>query len=441
MSILDDTPSVLAILDTTTSISAPLSDPSGIDATILDALRSCGVELPDIPPPFEPSILVPLGQYDVHDATSCVDGIYMVPLDFLMNPDPDTIDTIGTIDVDSKREVRRLVPARIPTAPYSMGLSFERSGWQAPGYRHPIVQEMEAVCVDPKLLIRIPTPPPSPLPLEPVHDADLEDAAEAFLALQVAGAAHEDDESGDESEPESDSDSDGDDDALDSDFEERPKLQTRARAIRPLPRRVTLKVSLPPSTCRAASLPTPAPATAASPSKKRKAVRTAGPRATKQAAVASPTSDVPAAVPVLLGCADPPAAVRGVPAHYEHLSELGCTLLGRGMLCNIDGCTQRTSSIADMGRHIRVHIPQRLSCDGCPQTYSRPDSLKRHVHKNRSGGHCSDARVEFLATFNELPAVLKVRAGRMAGTTEVAMNKELNKMFNALFAASKARKT
>ncbi|KAJ7131334.1 hypothetical protein C8R44DRAFT_978219 [Mycena epipterygia] len=177
MSILDDTLSVLAILDTTASIAAPLSDPIGIDATILG-----GVELPDIPPPFEPLILVPLGRNDVHDTTSCVDGSYMVPLDFLTNPDPDTIDTIDV-------------------------------------------------------------------------------------------------------------------------------------------------------------------------------------------------------------------------------------------------------------------TPQRLSCDGCPQTYAHPGSLKRHVDRNRSGGHFSDARVEFLATFNELPAVLNVRTGRMAGTPDVAVNKELNKMFNALFAASKARKT
>ncbi|KAJ7094387.1 hypothetical protein C8R44DRAFT_890418 [Mycena epipterygia] len=94
-----------------------------------------------------------------------------------------------------------------------------------PGFPPPpyIVREMEAMSVDPKFLICIPMLSPAPIPLEPVHDADLKDVAEASLALQFAAALHEDHKS------------DGDDDdTLDSDFEERPKPQD-THAIRPLP--------------------------------------------------------------------------------------------------------------------------------------------------------------------------------------------------------------
>ncbi|KAJ7131434.1 hypothetical protein C8R44DRAFT_774828 [Mycena epipterygia] len=112
------------------------------------------------------------------------------------------------------------------------------------------------------------------------------------------------------------------------------------------------------------------------------------------------------------------------------------------MLCNIRGCTQRTSSIADMGRHIVVHFDDYIPCTGCPKTYARPDSLARHMQK-AGDAHTSDARVKFLETFNDLPAVVEMNARQMMGCSKldhVRFDKDLDKMFTALFAASKAPK-
>ncbi|KAJ7933609.1 hypothetical protein B0H13DRAFT_1952881 [Mycena leptocephala] len=79
-----------------------------------------------------------------------------------------------------------------------------------------------------------------------------------------------------------------------------------------------------------------------------------------------------------------PANSAGISPAYWPLLRLGCTVLGRGMACNIDGCLQTTKNFADMGRHVpAVHFPQQVksSCEGCPRTFSRRDALKRHVDK------------------------------------------------------------
>ncbi|KAJ7131379.1 hypothetical protein C8R44DRAFT_774747 [Mycena epipterygia] len=110
------------------------------------------------------------------------------------------------------------------------------------------------------------------------------------------------------------------------------------------------------------------------------------------------------------------------------------------MLCNIGGCTQHTGNFADMDRHILTHYPRRLPCLGCPATFARTDSLKRHV-KRSTDGHRSAARKALVVSFNELPCVIKMR-GECPEEKKAyeTLNKDLNSMFATLLVASKIPK-
>ncbi|KAJ7757264.1 hypothetical protein DFH07DRAFT_772968 [Mycena maculata] len=275
-------------------------------------------------------------------------------------------------------------------------------------------------------------------PSSPVHTVSpsalaLDHAAQAFVADRVAGAAHEDDESGDEV--------DADDVVADPDFEAISAPRTPPRAICPLPGRVF------PNSSRTArsSRRVPAPASSSSStsrsapsSKKRKPARAAGPRATKKAAVRTRAGG-PAPLPLVPSTsraanhACGTSATRSVPEKYQYLLGLGCTVSGRGMLCNIKGCTRRTGNFADMDRHMVVHYPQRLECEGCPGTFSRKDPLLRHIEQKGGSAHLTKKRKAFTKAFRALPTVSKMREECSPDNlSQGKLNAELEPMFETL---------
>ncbi|KAJ7735607.1 hypothetical protein DFH07DRAFT_967071 [Mycena maculata] len=267
----------------------------------------------------------------------------------------------------------------------------------------------------------------------------LDYAAKSFVAARVAAAAHEDDESEDESD-----ESDEDDEDADPDFKAIAVPRAPPRAVRPLPGRVMSKAS--PAAPPLPSRRVPAPSSSstsgsASNSRKRKPTRAAGPRATKKAAVRSVT-DAPAPLPLVANHSASPntsGTYAGVPEQYHHLIDMGCTLSGHGMACNIRGCTRRTGNLADMTRHIVVHFPDRQKCKGCPVTYARVDALKRHVvTKNKhNDGHFSVERQVFMKKFLALPVVRKMQADCAPDNiSQCALCKELKPMFETLLLSS-----
>ncbi|KAJ7127310.1 hypothetical protein C8R43DRAFT_1211185 [Mycena crocata] len=129
-----------------------------------------------------------------------------------------------------------------------------------------------------------------------------------------------------------------------------------------------------------------------------------------------------------------PSAVKDIPDHYLYLLEQGCTVVGRGMLCNVGGCRQVTRNFADMERHILIHFPDlRVSCHGCPGTFSRGDALKRHLQKKGSS-HTNATRKAFLVKFKDLATVVRLKA-ECPSPKEV--NVPLMELFEDLFSASK----
>ncbi|KAJ7687737.1 hypothetical protein B0H17DRAFT_1180761 [Mycena rosella] len=324
MSVLDLLPFLNIDIEVDLEYDAP--SPVVDDPVILAALAACSIDL---------SKLALLPPHDI--AQPDASTTYAVPRDHLMHHD------------DSDGAVGEWVHRPKPTTPYSMGLSFEHSGWRAPEWRAPECREIESGCIDPALLMKEPE----------------------------AGLVHAlDDDDVSESE---------DDDDIGSEFENPQKLLPRV--VRPLPpsRRVsthsrtgscTAPPPSPPSTAAPAS--PPARSASAPRSKKRKAPHAAGPSSTKKAAVECSTSPLP----------------HAVPANYQPLLANGCTVIGdRRMRCNINQCSH-TGSFADMSRHMLVHFPKPLLCQGCPESFARKDALERHLQKKGSG-HVNPARRAF----------------------------------------------
>ncbi|KAJ7933563.1 hypothetical protein B0H13DRAFT_2306680 [Mycena leptocephala] len=258
------------------------------------------------------------------------------------------------------------------------------------------------------------------LPSSPLHTVspatdglnDLDDAVGTFVADRIASAAQEDNQSGDESKE--------DDGAADPDFE-----AISPGTIRPLPGCVF------PRAPRAAHLPSPAPFPESGPtssSMRRRPVR-AGRRGNK-AAVRTHTN-APAPRPLVSS-----ASYAGVPENYQFLVDMGCTVDGRGMLCNIRGCPQKTGKFADMKRHIVTHYPHRLACQGCPGTFARADSLKRH-EEQRGWKHFTEDRVAFMTIFMALPTIKRMRVQCAHDNfSQGRLNKELEAMLKARLADS-----
>jgi hypothetical protein len=366
---------------------------SPIDAAmdaLYDALYSVDL-ISHVPPNFDDSTF-PLEER-LALATTSSDGRYMLPKDHLMHYSPSIVD--GS-------EVRSWTSRPVPTTPYGMGLSFETSGWRAPAWRAPESREIEAACINPALLMIEPTPRRAAI----IHDQDI-DMPPSFEIPEAVPAEWEDEEGeGEAEEP--------NEDAVVPDLEEPPK---RARAVRPLPRRVSLKASLSASPSRASRRSAPASSSTSSSPKKRKATDSAGPRVTKKAAITtSAPSTVSFELPDIPGVTDPglpaPANSAGVSRTYWPLLRLGCTVEDDGISCNIGDCDHTTRNFGDMGRHVpAVHFRSHVerSCDGCPRTFGRRDAHKRHLLTKKKG-HFSPARKAFLKTFNQTPSVIKMRA-------------------------------
>ncbi|KAJ7907818.1 hypothetical protein B0H13DRAFT_1879267 [Mycena leptocephala] len=269
----------------------------------------------------------------------------------------------------------------------------------------------------------------------------LDQVARRFQAVRLAGAAHEDDESdSDESSSEEDYDGDAGDGGTDAqhtvDFEE--------ASPSPAPSNSKPRVKAPAKHITAAS-PTPVTSGVGN-SKKRKAKRAAGPRASKQRVVVRSTASSTQTfrMPVIPGITDahlppPPNSANIAPAFY-YLLRLGCTVVGQGMKCY--KCTQLTHNFADMRRHVAKHnrIYCQALCLGCPASFSREDAALRHMQLAK--GHCSAPRRAFLTTFNELPVVVEMRANcNMEDTKAIGtMDKALIVLFENLFASTHPRK-
>ncbi|KAJ7677681.1 hypothetical protein DFH06DRAFT_1121260 [Mycena polygramma] len=185
------------------------------------------------------------------------------------------------------------------------------------------------------------------------------------------------------------------------------------------------------------TVPTDAAAPASSehgpaPSRKRKAQRAAGPRANKRAAL----EDNMKSIPNIPGITD--AHLPPVPG-FDHIAlrfhgqlRLGCTpVSGEKMQCC--DCS-RSAAYADMWRHLECrHGYGEVPCEGCPQTFSRGDSLLRHT-RARGKSHFSAARKSAVPKFNALQEVIKLRAERPRGEKSTSKEKlDFNKMINAKF--------
>ncbi|KAJ7182966.1 hypothetical protein C8R43DRAFT_17720 [Mycena crocata] len=404
---------------------------------------------------------VSLSPSSLPPASFAPDGMYKLHRDELMHAGPPI--------VFGGREVRQWAFRPMPTAQYDMGLSFDTPGWHAPAYRSPECAAIETGCINPALLMC----DEGCHTIEPTHDFQLESAAATFQALEIATAAREDEGSDDEPESESEEQNESEggsdnDNAMDSDFEEPPKASVRPRVVRQLPRCAAHQPSQPRMSrwerrsARVAFTPTPSPSPP--PSKKRVAARQAAPRSAKKAAVsarlfaptatkaprrthprsatkATATSTAPVALPVLpargRGRARP-ADSDGIPEQYLYLRDMGCTLVSGGILCNIGGCTRRMARIQDMDRHVLTHFPAPWTCTGCPCTFARKDSWRRHHQREeKNGDHFTAAREVMVGPFNALPTVIQMRGECPPDDKDAkeALNRALKKMFNTLVAA------
>ncbi|KAJ7115656.1 hypothetical protein C8R43DRAFT_1138116 [Mycena crocata] len=133
-------------------------------------------------------------------------------------------------------------------------------------------------------------------------------------------------------------------------------------------------------------------------------------------------------------------AVKAVPDHYLHLLELGCKVVGKGMVCPVPHCRRITGNFADQERHQVVHFPElRVSCRGCPGTFSRGDALKRHMGKKGGCSHTSPARRAFLGKFQDLATVARLKAECPTEDDEATkkLNLKLMAMFEDLFSSKR----
>ncbi|KAJ7677678.1 hypothetical protein DFH06DRAFT_1316486 [Mycena polygramma] len=196
-------------------------------------------------------------------------------------------------------------------------------------------------------------------------------------------------------------------------------------------------VIAPQSPPQAHTVPTDAAAPASSehgpaPSRKRKAKRAAGRGTNKRAAL----EDNMKSIPNIPGITD--AHLPPVPG-FDHIAlrfhdqlRLGCTpVSGEKMSCC--DCSH-SAAYADMWRHLECrHGYGEVPCEGCPQTFSRGDSLLRHT-RACGKSHFSAARKSAVPKFNTLPPVIKLRAERRRGEKSTSKEKlEFNKMINAKF--------
>ncbi|KAJ6564472.1 hypothetical protein B0H19DRAFT_78934 [Mycena capillaripes] len=381
------------------SIARMASEPP-VDAA-MDAIYAAfySVGLTSVPSDFDTSTFSLETRLSV--TTPGADGTYLLPRDHLMHHTPNIVDG---------RELRVWASQPFPTTPFGMGLSFETSGWRAPAWRSPESRAVEAGCINPALLMNEPAPPP----------AEMEGLSPCFEVPHALAVDAEDDVSEDEEEEDDDEQSEA---AIDSDYAEAPK---RARAVRPLPLRVVSQSPMPPSAPRTSRSSAPVSSSCAFASsscplpKKRKAKGSAGRRATKKAAVTRPASGALTnnsfTLPTIPGVNDdpdlpPPPNSDGVPPAYWPLLRLGCTIVDRGMVCNIKGCTRQTKNFGDMGRHVpAVHYRRAVEfhCDGCPRTFTRRDAHIRHVSR-RPASHWTPARKGLLKTFKMTPSVIRMR--------------------------------
>ncbi|KAJ7778983.1 hypothetical protein B0H16DRAFT_1838108 [Mycena metata] len=299
--------------------------------------------------------------------------------------------------------------------------------------------------------------PPRPFyPYDPAETAETDSEEEAREPLpppapvakvdQPAVPTYESDDSSSDSE--SDSDSDYYDGAL---------TETNTpRVICALPGRVAPKSSLPAPRPRAAPLSVDSTPTPIRTSKKRAARKARVAAAKKRAVASTSTSPTPVAVAVrpantaLVG-SDPTDGenlpyAHLVPHHLQYLLRLGCTPLASGsMSCYKADCTIVTR-IADMDRHVVVHnrAATQVYCIGCPQTFSRPDPLKRHLNTSGGATHTSTRRRAALLAFNKQAEIVALRAqhplssASQAETTQFYkdMNKTLNSKFSTFLATN-----
>ncbi|KAJ7220814.1 hypothetical protein GGX14DRAFT_676112 [Mycena pura] len=384
--------------------------------------------------------------------TRAFSGHYLIPSDHLMH---------GESNASAEREWA-LLP--MPTGPLGMGLP--SSGFPSRVYRSPESIAIESGCIDPALLMSADDLIPNtnyasvfnaPAPLKSSFQCDysmFEDDDTADEDYHILG---EDDHTFTDEERTTTDEDDGDDSA-DSDYEN--PSAWKKRQTRPLPRRAAGASSSTSVTSRAsrrhlassASNPSAAPSSSLTAAPvKRKIAQFLGPRATKKAAVVSSTAPSPShvvscAVPFADDNAAEPSAVRAVPAprssvpddfpaRYQHLVDLGCTVEGRGMTCHQPGCFQRTGTFADMSRHMLTHFPDRKWCPGCPMSFARNDSLKRHCLDSARAGHTSAERKAFLRTFMQRADVAQLRRDCPNTTRGYShLNETLELLFNKLFA-------
>ncbi|KAJ7875036.1 hypothetical protein B0H13DRAFT_2279864 [Mycena leptocephala] len=276
----------------------------------------------------------------------------------------------------------------------------------------------------------------------------LDQVAMRFRAVKLVGAAHEDDGS-DSDDSDSDSEEEevyeplGGDVREDTNTDLQDTVDFEQVSLRPSPSKPRVKAKAKDTT---AVSPT-ASTSGVINSKKRKAKRAAGPRASKQRVVVhSDTSSRHPDIPIIPGINEdglpaPPNSAN-VPPKFHFLLRTGFTLCGRGMKCYDPKCKRVTGNYADMMRHFQKHFRFLCSafCEGCPRSFSRDDAARRHMlsMKKDDPGHCSSARKAFLMTFNELPAVVEKRANcNWKDTTAIAtMDNALVELFDNLFAST-----
>ncbi|KAJ6513605.1 hypothetical protein C8R47DRAFT_616035 [Mycena vitilis] len=338
------------------------------------------------------------------------------------------------------------------------------STWAAPG-----TQEVQAACVSIEAL----TSRDGLVSEEDLHYA-FNEAAARFHAVDLAGAAHEDD--GWDSEWDADSEDEYEMKvAEDSRAAVAFEATAAARPLCPLPGRPIPQGSALSTASRAARaspavavIPTATVSNAAPPSasKKRKATRAAGPAASQRRAVGEATTtrlSVPCiptpipdslriknreSIPYLVGITDDGLPLvpgyENVEYRFHGLFRLGCTAPALDKDLNeLKGMAQcyaceHYGAFADMWRHVLTHQRpmSEVFCSGCPRSFARGDSLKRHA-KRKGGAHSSAARKAFLAdTFEKLPEIIERRRAHAAFpvVTVKKFNLQLDKTFTDLYA-------
>ncbi|KAJ7176920.1 hypothetical protein C8R46DRAFT_1246110 [Mycena filopes] len=205
-------------------------------------------------------------------------------------------------------------------------------------------------------------------------------------------------------------DSDSDDGDSYATYASDVEAASSPRVICPLPSRAASTSSLPASQPRRGRAPKSTPTASRAVTKKRAAPKksVSGPR--KRTAISTSTSAGPVAaalhtrtrsVTPVASTSDTSTPDIIVPRNYMYLVLLGCTPTpSGGMRCHKTGCPQVTLNFADMGRHVLTHdrATAQLFCRGCPKTFARIDSLRRHL-KKKGSSHTTRARRALLVKF------------------------------------------